>query len=440
MRKRIYLIIPAMCCALVMTPCMAYAGEYTTEVTNNVTLGDVSISLSEYELDEDGKEIPYQNDKQVLPGQTVDKIVRITNNANASWIRVKAEYTSEEGLDSLSDEELTLADGNWEKIGNYYYYKKPVAKDESVDFLKRVKIPASWDSTYAEKGFAIILTADAVQEANFMPDWNASDPWFGTVIETCVHTSYDPKIAGNQAFSVVFENGADGLVKTGEDFFSNWASLMPGDTVSGQVTLKNSYRRTVTMYFKTETIADDAFLKALHLEIKNGDTVIYSGTMDGAVTERVKIASLAMNEEAILTYTVSVPKELNNSYALSKTQTKWIFSAYMSSSSGGGGGGGGHKTTGGGGSNYGPGMTQETAGQETGQGQTEETGRDPGPDHSSIPDQIIQLIPKLGDSNFWQGVFVTAAAGLVGTAVFGKNDKNKRKDRKKEEDSHEDIQ
>ena len=112
----------------------------------------------------------------------------------------------------------------------------------------------------------------------------------------------------------------------------------------------------------------------------------------------------------------------------------------MSSSSGGGGGGGGHKTTGGRGSNYGPGMTQETAGQETEQGQTEETGRDPGPDHSSIPDQIIQLIPKLGDSNFWQGVFVTAAAGLVGTAVFGKNDKNKRKDRKKEEDSHEDIQ
>ena len=54
-----------------MTPCMAYAGEYTTEVTNNVTLGDVSISLSEYELDEDGKEVPYQNDKQVLPGQTV---------------------------------------------------------------------------------------------------------------------------------------------------------------------------------------------------------------------------------------------------------------------------------------------------------------------------------------------------------------------------------
>lgn len=104
-----------------MTPCMAYAGEYTTEVTNNVTLGDVSISLSEYELDENGKEVPYQNDKQVLPGQTVDKIVRITNNANASWIRVKAEYTSEEGLDSLSDEELTLADGDWEKIGNYYY-------------------------------------------------------------------------------------------------------------------------------------------------------------------------------------------------------------------------------------------------------------------------------------------------------------------------------
>lgn len=427
-----------MCGVLTMTPCMAYAGEYTTEVTNSVTLGDVSISLSEYELDEDGKEVPYQNDKQVLPGQTVDKIVRITNNANASWIRVKAEYTSEEGLDSLSDEELTLADGDWEKIGDYYYYKKPVAKDESVDFLKRVKIPASWDSTYAEKGFSIILTADAVQEANFTPDWSAGDPWFGTVIETCVHTSYDPKLAGNQTFSVMFENGADGLVKTEEDFFSNWTSLMPGDTVSGQVALKNNYRRTVTMYFKTETIADDALLKALHLEIKNGDTVLYSGAMDGAITEKVKIASLAMNEEAVLTYTVSVPKELNNSYALSKTQTKWIFSAYMSSSSGGGGGGS-HKTAGGGSNNYGPGMTKGTTGQNQ-TGETGSTGQTPEPGPIPIPEPIKQLIPKLGDSNFWQGVFVTAAAGLIGMAVFGKNEKDKKKDRKKKEGSHEDIQ
>lgn len=438
MRKRIYFIIPAMCSVLTMTPCMAYAGEYTTEVTNSVTLGDVSISLSEYELDEDGKEVPYQNDKQVLPGQTVDKIVRITNNANASWIRVKAEYTSEEGLDSLSDEELTLADGDWEKIGDYYYYKKPVAKDESVDFLKRVKIPASWDSTYAEKEFSIILTADAVQEANFTPDWSAGDPWFGTVIETCVHTSYDPKLAGNQTFSVMFENGADGLVKTEEDFFSNWTSLMPGDTVSGQVALKNNYRRTVTMYFKTETIADDALLKALHLEIKNGDTVLYSGAMDGAITEKVKIASLAMNEEAVLTYTVSVPKELNNSYALSKTQTKWIFSAYMSSSSGGGGGGS-HKTAGGGSNNYGPGMTKGTTGQNQ-TGETGSTGQTPEPGPIPIPEPIKQLIPKLGDSNFWQGVFVTAAAGLIGMAVFGKNEKDKKKDRKKKEGSHEDIQ
>ena len=108
----------------------------------------------------------------------------------------------------------------------------------------------------------------------------------------------------------------------------------------------------------------------------------------------------------------------------------------MSSSSGGGGGGGGHKPTGGGGSNYGPDTTQAT----TEQNQTEESGPDPGPDHSSIQDQIVQLIPKLGDSNFWQGVFVTAAAGLIGTAVFGKNDKNKKKDRKKEEGGHEDIQ
>ena len=81
-------------------PVFAHAGvkTYETNVVNHVSIGDVNVSLSEYELDADGEEIPYKDGKLVLPGQKVDKIVRATNRANPAWIRMRLEYTSDDGI------------------------------------------------------------------------------------------------------------------------------------------------------------------------------------------------------------------------------------------------------------------------------------------------------------------------------------------------------
>ena len=316
----------------------SFADTYQTEVTNNVGIGDINISLAEYGLDESGRESPYENGRIVLPGEKVDKIVRITNEANTAWIRAKLEYTSEDGIKGLSDEMVTLSGEGWKKIEDYYYYLKPVEKGSSVDFIDKLRIPTEWDGTYASKSFAVVITADAVQTENFTPDFNSQDPWFGTVIEACVHTAYETEYVGQETFQVAFEGGAAGMVRVGDDFFANWGQLMPGDTVTDKVTLKNGYRRAVSLHFRTETIADDALLKALSLEIKSGDEVVYSGTLDGAVKDAVEVARLKSGEEKSLTYTLHVPNELDNQYALSQTKTKWIFSARVNTSSSGGGG------------------------------------------------------------------------------------------------------
>lgn len=427
MRKRIFLLASFL--SLLAAGTSSAAASYETEVINNVGFGDVSIGLEEFELDEDGNEIPYENDKLVIPGQKVDKIVRITNQANTAWIRAKLEYTSDDGIKGLSDHMVTLADlDGWIKAGDYYYYTGPVEKDASIEFTKEVRIPAEWDGSYADKSFSIVITADAVQTANFTPDFTSQDPWFGTVIETCVHTSYDPAQAGNEAFSVVFEGGADGLVKTGEDFFSNWGELMPGDTMSDKVQVKNTYSRPVTIYFRTETVADDMLLKALQLEIKNGDTVIYSGTMDGAITDKVTLAYLRYGEDAELTYTLHVPAELNNAYALSATKTKWVFSAQLKSS-GGGGGGGGSSSGSGGGSNDNsgrPGVSQN-------QGNTGDQDIQP-PQDQDIFNKIIDVIRKLpdtGDDNMGLYAFLVMVASGTGVIVLW------RWKKKEEDERHE---
>lgn len=186
------------------------ATSYETEVINNVGIGDISISLEEFELDENGNEVPYENDKVVLPGQKVDKIVRITNEANTAWIRAKLEYTSDDGIRGLSDHMVTLDSDEWIKAGDYYYYLEPVEKDSFIDFVREVRIPTEWDESYADKSFSIIVTADAVQTDNFTPDFTSEDPWFGTVIETCVHTVYSPVQAGRLHFPWHLKEGQKG--------------------------------------------------------------------------------------------------------------------------------------------------------------------------------------------------------------------------------------
>lgn len=405
------------------------AASYETDVTNHVSIGDINIRLSEYGLDDDGNEIPYRNNRMVLPGERVDKIVRATNLANTAWIRMKLEYTSDDGIRDLSDAMVVLASDEWIRAGDCWYWPEPMEKDESVDFIRQVMIPPEWDETYAGKEFAIVVTAEAVQTANFTPDFEAPDPWFGTVIETCTHTVYkEPEAEAGKAFSVVFENGAEGLVRTGDDFFSNWDELMPGDVVSDTVQLKNSYHRPVTMYFRSETLSDNALAKALRLKIAAGDKTVYDGTLDGAVAERVELARLASGQEAELVYTLTVPAELDNRYAMASAKTKWIFSANVKSSSGGGGGGGTSGGHSGNDSSHGPGMSQET-----GPAPTE-------PEGNSIIQDVIEHtkdwieghVPKLGDSGMEYALAVLSVTALAGVVILALGNRK----RKKEEGEH----
>lgn len=405
--------------------CPVYAASYQTEVTNNIQVGDISIQLDEYELDETGAEVPYENDKTVLPGQEVDKIVRITNQANEAWIRAKLEYQMDDGMKGLSDACITLSSDDWIKCGEYYYYKKPVPHGAKVDFINRVKIPYQWDALYSEKGFSVIVTADAVQTANFTPDFTGNDPWFGTLVETCVHTTFTkPQDTGTQNFTVTFKNRSEGFVRIGDDFFSNWGQLMPGDTVSDKVQLKNAYGRSVTIYFQTETIATDELLKAVHLEIRNKDKIIYSGTMDGAIKDGIELAYLRKGDTTELTYTLSVPPELNNKYAMMATKTKWIFNAVVKSSHGSPGVdmSGGPSEGPSGGPNAGEPGTTPTNPNQTIQDIIEHTG------------EIIKKIPKLGDDNLVLYSLLAMIASSAGIAILVWTEKKgeKKKDEKQE--------
>lgn len=320
--------IPALLIFIILMTNVAFAKNYETDVTNNLNIGDVSIELSEYTLDEHGKEVQWIDNQVVLPGQPVDKIIKIRNNAEPCWIRTKIEYSSKDGINGLSEDMIDLDSDNWKKYGDYYYYMAPLEKKESIIFINKVTIPYEWDQNYAEKKFSIIVSAEAVQESNFTPDFTSEEPWFGTLIETCVHTSYDDTNIEKKNFYISFENGAEGLIKIGDDFFGNFNSLMPGDSVSDSVSISNKYSSPVSMYFRTESLQEDELLELIQIQIKSGDNILYDGPLKSeTLSDNYLIGKLMNGEETKIDYTLTVPETLTNQYAMKSTSVKWIFSA-----------------------------------------------------------------------------------------------------------------
>lgn len=321
------LILALLCICMCLPSTAVYAKTYyKTEVINHVSIGDINISLKEYELNKRGQLVPYQNDKKgITPGQLISKIAIVKNLANDCWVRIKVDFESEGEMTGVDDSMLILGDSHWIYRGGYYYYPFPLAHGESVNFLEAVQIPHDWTEAYENRRFSITITADAVQKRNFTPLFDSDDPWFGTVIEQCVHDEHlDTTAKTESEFSVTFEGGAEGLVKVGDDFFSNWAEMMPGDTWTDAVWIRNKYNKKVKIYFRTETIADDDLIDKLILTIKNGNEVIYQGPLSGTV-KRILLGEFKPGEESLLSYSIYVPSELNNAYALKATKTKWIF-------------------------------------------------------------------------------------------------------------------
>lgn len=402
---------------MAVTPINGFAATYSTEVTNNISVGDINIGL-----EESGD----TGDEAVLPGQKINKTIKIKNKANKAWVRAKFEYSDCDEYKGLSDQDVELESNKWKKIGEYFYRLVPIEDGETIDFVKSFNVPSDWDSEKADKQFTIYTSVEAVQEANFTPDFTKDDPWFGTVIESCVHTTYDITTETRDTpFSVVFENGAEGLVKVGDDFFSNWPSLMPGDTVTDTVKIGNNYSRSMTIFFRTDTIADDDLISKVHLTIKNGDKVLYDGAMNGEITNEISLGSIKQGEARDLTYTVSIPASLTNEFALAKTSTKWIFYCSYENNNGGNGGGGstssGNNTT-----------------SDTESHMAEVPAPDPTPNNNAIQvpnvpiiSGIVKKIPKLGESNVSQIILEVSAIGLFFTGIAWKP--KKKKERKESE-------
>lgn len=71
--------------------------------------------------------------------------------------------------------------------GEYYYYTSILKRKDSTDLFKEVTVPETWTEEHTGQQLGITVQAEAIQAANFNPDFKAMSPWGNQEIQLCVH-------------------------------------------------------------------------------------------------------------------------------------------------------------------------------------------------------------------------------------------------------------
>ena len=155
---------------------------------------------------------------------------------------------------------------------------------------------------------------------------------------------------------VSYKGGAEKFVflpgssYTDTDLFDGFKGVMPGDTLTQTIEVRNRFLGTgsVKIYLRAvahdeqtnplskevaatgETVATMSdFLSKLYMEVWQGGTRIYTGTPDqlDGLKNNVLLASVPRFGSVTLTVKLQVPKELGNEYANRVGEVDWVFTA-----------------------------------------------------------------------------------------------------------------
>ena len=329
-RKMLVGILTALLC--MATGAYGYFSD-SLEIKNHITMGDIRINMTEFARKGNG-EVKYRDPKYIFPGERISKIPRIKNRALPCWIRARISYGSDkDDVEMLSERNIEGISSEWIKRGDYYYYTKVLKKQESVDLFQSVSVPAGWTEEHGGQKLNITVQANAIQAANFKPDFNAMSPWGNQEIQDCVHETNGTMTCkkGERKLSVEFQGKAHKLIAVPDDFFANLETAMPGDILTDAVKISNTTKNDAEIFFRISTEGrtkeKQDMLKNICFQIAMGEKVLYTGTLDAAKLQKNhSLGVFKSKASGELKFLLEIPKEWDNAWALKKTDVSWIFS------------------------------------------------------------------------------------------------------------------
>ena len=319
---------------------MSVSGIYA--LTNQTTTGSLStgivdIKLDDYTLNVEGEEVILEDPTLVSPGESVSLIPKINNLGEKCYLRIKLSF--KQGSSDYTNKLPSLST-DWIPNGEYFYYNKALDKEEVVTVFNSITIPDTITETSEDVIFRI--DAEAIQEKNFEPDYDSTDPWLGVTPDVAIDNSYNMDTNhGDSKITIKYENKTDEDVHVPSDFLERVSSLMPGDSMTEQVDIKNLNKRNAK-FFMTIKISDEfakekELLGLINLTIKNknGDT-LYSGKFVDIT--KLLLGKIDINGTEKIELEISVPSELGNEYTkLNPVLDIYFLAEYENPVEGGGG-------------------------------------------------------------------------------------------------------
>lgn len=307
---------------LIMTVSGIYALTNQT-VDGIINTGIVDIEIREYILS-DG-ETPYdENEQKVNPGEKISLIPKIHNLGENCYIRIKVKYINEQ----INFENYVEGFSNdWEKNGEYYYYKNVFNSNDIIKIFDKIKIPENIDEITDNKKIKLEIIAEAIQEKNINKELGLAERWDGITPTKTTGSSYD--INTNGKTIIIYEDDTNESVFVKNTFLENIKRIMPGDVFSDYVEIKNKHKSKASFYFKTELETEDAIevelLNRLNLTVKNSKgEVVYNGKV--LINTPIQLGEYDVNEYDKLEFKVEVPIDLDNKYVVLSPDVKFIFS------------------------------------------------------------------------------------------------------------------
>lgn len=335
MKKRRIAMIFAVGLLSVGTYALA-GGKNQVTVHNKAATSNVNIKLDEYQMT-DGELEEYENGKIVTPGQVVSKIPEITCLDESCYVRCAVTWDNSEAdsaseVFTITEDDLLGIGTEWTKTGDYWYCTHPLEKGDCVQLFSGIHFPELFTEAVSGQRLDLYVKAEAIQAANFTPDFSSSNPWKGAgdIMRSVKTRNGAPASSkSNVDIRVTMKGAAAELVTNADNFFDGFQELMPGDKKEIVVKIHNTTKKQYKLWldFRNPEQGKDSMelLKRIMIEVTNGKYTVYSGTMFDMSGKSNLLGLYKPDGKSELTVRVTVPGDIDNSLALTEVKSDWIF-------------------------------------------------------------------------------------------------------------------
>lgn len=321
--RRAWIIAAA---AVAVTACLAYGSADNIRVfTNNIRTSDVQVRVQQLrETDEGLKEI--SGSTACMPGEKSSYVPRVTVLGQESYVRLHLLAEANEGSDvSIGAGDAYGINDEWIVRGGWLYCTRSLKPGEYSDVMEGIRVPQVTGGKEFT-GFRTVITADAIQAANFTPDFNSEQPWGPVTIQASRSQGTVAVREAAQSKGHLLSLNSDGSSEcSAEDLFAGFGDLMPGDLREDKLTIRNGSGKKTAVYFRTDNKPSE-LLARTGLRIECGGNLIYEGDLLSAELQKpVELAALEPGQSIDFRYRLKFPEDADNSFQDLGRSVRWIF-------------------------------------------------------------------------------------------------------------------